>query len=56
MGGTIGVLVILEGSTDEEAAKDIAMHIAALNPKYVSRDKFLQKKLSVRKKFLLNKR
>ncbi len=38
MGGRIGVLIILEGSTDAEAAKDIAMHVAALNPKYVSRD------------------
>ena len=38
MGGRIGVLVVLEGSTDAEAAKDVAMHIAALNPKYISRD------------------
>ncbi|AGX03892.1 MULTISPECIES: translation elongation factor Ts [Bacillaceae] len=38
MGGRIGVLTVLEGSTDEQAAKDVAMHIAALNPKYVSRD------------------
>ena len=38
MGGRIGVLVVLEGSTDAAAAKDIAMHIAAINPTYVSRD------------------
>ncbi|KAB2337539.1 elongation factor Ts [Cytobacillus depressus] len=38
MGGRIGVLSVLEGTTDEEAAKDVSMHIAALNPKYVSRD------------------
>lgn len=38
MGGRIGVLTLLEGTTDEEAAKDVAMHIAAVNPKYVSRD------------------
>ena len=38
MGGKIGVLVTLEGSTDASAAKDIAMHIAAINPTYVSRD------------------
>ncbi|WP_223700208.1 translation elongation factor Ts [Sutcliffiella deserti] len=38
MGGRIGVLTLLEGTTDEEAAKDVAMHIAAINPKYVSRD------------------
>ena len=38
MGGRIGVLTVLEGSTDEQAAKDVAMHIAALNPTYISRD------------------
>jgi elongation factor Ts len=38
MGGRIGVLTLLEGTTDEDAAKDVAMHIAAVNPKYVSRD------------------
>ena len=38
MGGRIGALVLLEGTTDEAAAKDIAMHVAAVNPKYVSRD------------------
>ncbi|MED3660428.1 translation elongation factor Ts [Ureibacillus sp. FSL K6-8385] len=38
MGGRIGVLVVLEGSTDSQAAKDIAMHIAAINPKYITRD------------------
>ncbi|MDQ0214272.1 elongation factor Ts [Oikeobacillus pervagus] len=38
MGGRIGVLTVLEGTTDAEAAKDVAMHAAALNPKYISRD------------------
>lgn len=38
MGGRIAVLSVLEGTTDAAAAKDIAMHIAAINPKYVSRD------------------
>ncbi|CAM3704276.1 translation elongation factor Ts [Mesobacillus zeae] len=38
MGGRIGVLSVLEGTTDEAAAKDVSMHIAALNPKYISRD------------------
>ena len=35
MGGRIGVLTLIEGSTDEQAAKDIAMHIAALAPRYL---------------------
>lgn len=38
MGGRIGALTLVEGTTDEELAKDIAMHVAAINPKYVSRD------------------
>ncbi|MCM3160530.1 translation elongation factor Ts [Metabacillus litoralis] len=38
MGGRIGVLTLLEGTTDADAAKDVAMHAAAVNPKYVSRD------------------
>ncbi|MFS0656300.1 translation elongation factor Ts [Bacillus sp. 179-C3.3 HS] len=38
MGGRIGVLAVLDGTTDEELAKDVAMHVAAVNPKYISRD------------------
>ena len=33
MGGKIVTLVVLEGG-DDEAAKDVAMHVAAINPKY----------------------
>jgi len=42
MGGRIGVLSILEGTTDEAVAKDVSMHVAAVNPKYVSRDQVSQ--------------
>lgn len=38
MGGRISVLTVLEGTTDAEAAKGVSMHIAAINPKYISRD------------------
>ncbi|BCB03383.1 translation elongation factor Ts [Bacillus sp. KH172YL63] len=38
MGGRIAVLTVVEGTTDASVAKDVAMHAAALNPKYVSRD------------------
>ncbi|KAA9025849.1 translation elongation factor Ts [Niallia endozanthoxylica] len=38
MGGRIGVLSVVEGTSDADAAKDVSMHIAALNPKFVSRD------------------
>lgn len=36
MGGRIGVLTVVAGA-DESVAKDVAMHIAAVNPKYVDR-------------------
>lgn len=35
MGGRISSLVLLDGS-DEQVAKDVAMHVAAIAPKYVS--------------------
>ena len=38
MGGRIGVLTVIEGSADSVAAKDVAMHVAAINPRYVSRE------------------
>ncbi|KKI87851.1 translation elongation factor Ts [Shouchella clausii] len=38
MGGRIGVLTVIGCSSDQELAKDIAMHVAAINPTYVSRD------------------
>jgi elongation factor Ts len=37
MGGRIGVLTVLEGA-DEDTARDVAMHVAAVNPRYISRD------------------
>ena len=37
MGGKISTLTLVDGS-NEEVAKDVAMHLAAMNPKYVSRD------------------
>lgn len=52
MGGRIGVLTVVEGSTNEEAAKDVAMHIAALNPKFVSRDQVSEEELAHEKEIL----
>lgn len=37
MGGRIGSVVVIEGTTDETVAKDVAMHIAAARPLYVNR-------------------
>ncbi|HII0988094.1 TPA: translation elongation factor Ts [Staphylococcus aureus] len=46
MGGRIGVLTVVEGSTDEEAARDVAMHIAAINPKYVSSEQVSEEEIN----------
>ncbi|EMN0320139.1 elongation factor Ts [Staphylococcus aureus] len=46
MGGRIGVLTVVEGSTDEEAARDVAMHIAATNPKYVSSEQVSEEEIN----------
>jgi elongation factor Ts len=50
-GGKIGVLVDLNGG-DETLARDLAMHIAALNPEYVS-DKDVPAEIIAREKDIL---
>ena len=52
MGGRIAVLAVIEGSNDEELARDIAMHIAAINPKYVSREQVSQEEVDHETKVL----
>lgn len=51
-GGRIGVLVALEGGS-EELAKGIAMHVAAMNPQYVSAEdvpaEFVEKEKDIAK-------
>lgn len=42
MGGRIGVLTIVEGTDDVEVARNVAMHIAAINPQYATRDEVPQ--------------
>ncbi|WP_139488956.1 translation elongation factor Ts [Brevibacillus dissolubilis] len=37
-GGRIGVLTVLEGTTDESLAKDLAMHAAAAAPRFANRE------------------
>ncbi|MCP3031222.1 translation elongation factor Ts [Halobacillus sp. A1] len=52
MGGRIGVLTVLEGSTDEAAAKDVAMHVAAVNPRYVSRNEIPEEEVNTERETL----
>ena len=51
-GGHIGVLVGLQGG-DEELARDIAMHIAALNPQFIDVDDVPADVLEKEKQFLI---
>ncbi len=37
MGGRISVLTVIEGS-NEDVARDVSMHVAAMNPSYLNRD------------------
>ena len=51
-GGRIGVLVELEGGNDE-VARDVAMHVAALNPAYIDMDDVPAEVLEKEKQFLI---
>ena len=57
MGGKIGVMVLLEGA-NEEVSKDVAMHVAAMNPLYLVREDVptdtLDKEKEIIKEQLLN--
>lgn len=52
MGGRIAVVTVLDGTTEEVVAKDVAMHVAAINPKYVSRDQVSAEELEHERKVL----
>ncbi|MFV0558162.1 MAG: translation elongation factor Ts [Enterococcus sp.] len=52
MGGRIAVLTVIEGSTEEEVAKDVAMHVAAINPRYVDESQIPASELEHEKNIL----
>ena len=52
MGGRIVSLVLMDG-TDAECAKDVAMHIAALAPKYVSSEEISAEEVAKEREILL---
>lgn len=52
MGGRIAVLTLVEGTTDEDVAKDVAMHVAAINPRYVDENQIPQSELDHEKEVL----
>ncbi len=51
MGGKIASLVVLKGA-DETTAKDIAMHVAAIDPQFVNRDQVPEKQVAHEKEVL----
>ncbi len=57
MGGKIAVVTVLEGG-NEEVAKDVCMHVAAMSPKYLNRDQvdadFLAKETEVLRQEIIN--
>ncbi|WP_214849594.1 translation elongation factor Ts [Exiguobacterium sp. s193] len=52
MGGRIGSVVVIEGTTDEAVAKDVAMHIAAARPLYVDRSSVTEEEKAREEKVL----
>ena len=57
-GGRIGVLTVVEGCQDEAVAKDVAMHVAAINPKYLNREdvnaEVIERERAVQRELTLN--
>ena len=53
MGGRIVSLVVLEGGSDD-AAKDVAMHVAAINPKYKDQTEISEEVIAHEKQVLTN--
>ena len=51
MGGRIVTLVVLKGAS-EEVAKDIAMHVAAINPKVIDKSEISEQELAHEKEML----
>lgn len=52
MGGRIGSVVVIDGTTDETVAKDVAMHVAAARPLYATRDEVSAEEVDREKKVL----
>ncbi len=53
MGGKIIALTVIEGAT-EEVAKDVAMHVAAINPKYLDKSYISDEVIEHERKVLTN--
>ncbi len=54
MGGKIGVLVALEGTSNDSLAKDLGMHVAASNPRFIDRNEVSQDEIERERDVLKN--
>jgi elongation factor Ts len=52
MGGSISVLTVLANSSNEDMAKDIAMHVAAINPRFLSKDEVSEEVIEAERELL----
>ncbi|MYL33173.1 elongation factor Ts [Pontibacillus yanchengensis] len=52
MGGRIGVLSLLEGTTEESVAKDVSMHVAAVSPRYINREEVPEEEVNAEREAL----
>ncbi len=53
MGGKIVALTVVKG-VDDEVARDVAMHVAAINPKYLNQDQISDEVIAHEKEVLTN--
>ena len=53
MGGKIATLTVID-NVSEEVAKDVAMHVAAINPKYLNSDQISEEVIAHEKQVLTN--
>ncbi len=53
-GGRIVSVVTVEGNGNDNVARDIALHVAALAPKYISREQVNQEELAKERETILN--
>lgn len=52
MGGRISVLTVVTNTSNENLAKDIAMHVAAINPRFLSKDQVSHEVIEAEKEVL----
>jgi elongation factor Ts len=52
MGGSISVLTVVSNSSNENLARDIAMHVAAINPRFLAKDEVSEEVIEAEREVL----